>query len=96
MDEVTYPRAAEDRRVGEDDALLHFVDAPTGVRPLGAPPMPSPDDPPGPVTDAARRLWRQDLRRRTDERLIEMQSDPEDWKDYLAEAEMTSVFDGID
>ena len=50
----------------------------------------------GPVTDAARRLWRQDLRQRTDERLIEMQSDPEAWEDYLAEAEMTSVFDGID
>ena len=75
---------------------MHFVNASTGVRPSGPPPMPGPDDPPGPVTDAARRLWRQDLRQRTDERLIEMQSDPEAWEDYLAEAEMTSVFDRID
>lgn len=48
------------------------------------------------MTDAARRLWRQNLRRQTDERLIEMQSDSEAWEDYLAEAEMTAVFDGID
>ena len=96
MNESTYPRAAEDRRADGGDAFLHFVDTSTGVRPPGPPPMPSPDDPPGPVTDAARRLWRQDLRRQTDERLIEMQSDPEAWEDYLAEAEMTAVFDGID
>ena len=96
MDEITYPRSAEDLRTGDGDALLDFVDTSAGVRPPGPPPMPSPDDPPGPVTDAARRLWRQDLRQRTDERLIEMQSDPEAWNDYLAEAEMTSVFDGID
>ena len=41
-------------------------------------------------------LWRQDFLQRFNDKMAALRRDEEAWEDYLAEAEMTSVADGID
>ncbi len=47
------------------------------------------------VRDAAEALRRQRFARRVVDEYAELQRHPEAWADYLAEAEQTSVSDGI-
>ena len=69
------------------------------ARPSGlAPETPSSGEgmPSGSVDKAARESQRRDFLRVFNEQLEDLQRDPEAWADYWAEAELTSVSDGID
>lgn len=61
-------------------------------------PEPSPPDgaSPRPTDDAGYELWRQDFLQRFDDKMAALRRDEDAWEDYLAEAETTSVADGID
>ncbi len=48
------------------------------------------------VRDAAEALRRQRFARQVAEELSRLRNDPEAWPDYLAEADVTSVADGLD
>lgn len=52
--------------------------------------------PSGSVDKAARESQRRDFLRVFNEQLEDLKRDPEAWADYWAEAELTSVADGID
>ena len=47
------------------------------------------------VREAAEALRRQRFARRVAEELIELARNPDDWDDYVAEAESSSVADGV-
>ena len=90
-----YPESVTtDRQPDSDVGLVHLV-MPSGT--AGAP-EPSPPDgaAPGPTDDAAYELWRQDFLQEFDDKMAALRRDEDAWEDYLAEAEMTSVADGID
>lgn len=81
-------------------------DWPAAARRMGLvarPSGPAPETPPsgegmpsGSVDKAARESQRRDFLRVFNEQLEDLQRDPEAWADYWAEAELTSVADGID
>ena len=73
---------------------MELVAWPSGLAPETPPSgegMPS-----GSVGKAARESQRRDFLRVFNEQMEDLQRDPEAWADYWAEAELTSVSDGID
>ena len=70
------------------------------VMPSGAARVPEPSlldgASPGPTDDTDYELWRQDFLQRFDDKMAALRRDEDAWEDYLAEAEVTSVADGID